>query len=230
MSFGQIIDRREQVKKHPTGRSHVDRDKSPRSILSVDAIVLHSMGFDWRDDLIHYDKINAHFAVLRSGIVLHLHDITEYLNASDGFNRRAIAIEFAGNPLSDRGKAHGRHGPHVPILAQIFAGRGLVQKLKNENGITHILSHRQSAGAKPGKKDRSNCPGPHIWYNVGEWARSIGLLDGGAGFFITGGLPIPETWRARSNDLTLEDMFRPSSDFGLDASFKKRPGGLLPLP
>jgi hypothetical protein len=130
-----LLDRREHVLKNPIGKLRPDRLKSPRSLDAVDAVVLHSMGFDWSQyDISIYDKVDCHFAVLRSGKVLHLHDISVYLNASAGFNRRGIAVEFEGNPISDRGVAYKeeKYGRHTPTLSQIFAGRGLVERLKKE--------------------------------------------------------------------------------------------------
>ncbi len=204
-----FFDRREHVKNNPIGKLRPSKVHSPRPLNGVDAVVLHSMGFEWsRYSIGIYDKIDAHFAVTRTGQVIHLHDLTVYLNASAGFNRRGIAIEFEGNPPGPRGKAHKeeKFGSHTPTLAQIFAGRGLVQMLKEEHRISYVFAHRQSEGAGG---VRGNCPGPQVWYNVGEWAKSqLGLGDGGPEFAISGGTPIPETWRDRGNDLTLEDMFR----------------------
>jgi hypothetical protein len=97
-----------------------------------------------------------------------------------------------------------KFGVHEPTLSQIMAGRGLLQQLKQDHGITHVFAHRQAD-----RVGRGNCPGPHVWYNVGEWARRLGLSDGGAGFTLTGGAPIPESWRDAAYDLTLEAMFRP---------------------
>jgi hypothetical protein len=85
-----FFDRREDVKKHPGGKRLPVEDKSPRQ--DPDAVVLHAMGFN-RLSYLRYDGVKAHFAVLRDGKVLYLHDISEYLNASHDFNRRGVAIE-----------------------------------------------------------------------------------------------------------------------------------------
>jgi peptidoglycan hydrolase-like protein with peptidoglycan-binding domain len=80
-------------------------------------------------------------------------------------------------------------------------------------GLTHILAHRQSSG------QRENDPGPDIWYHVGQWAvDNLGLKDGGPGFKVGTGNPIPDLWRtwgrakpqpeleaADSEDLEAED-------------------------
>lgn len=114
MTPENFFDRREFVKKNPVGKLLPSRLHSPRSLNGVDAVVLHSMGFDWSKYSIGiYDKVDAHFAVTRSGKVIHLHDLTVYLNASAGFNRRGIAIEFEGNPriTSHRGRARASATP-----------------------------------------------------------------------------------------------------------------------
>ena len=57
-------------------------------------------------------------------------------------------------------------------------------------GLTHVLAHRQSSGT------RENDPGPDIWFDVGQWAvNTLGLKDGGPGFKIDTGNPIPDEWR-----------------------------------
>jgi hypothetical protein len=74
--------------------------------------------------------------------------------------------------------------------AQIAAGRKLVNHLVKTIGLTHILAHRQAWPT------RENCPGPDIWYQVGQWAiETLGLNDGGPGFKIGSGNPIPNEWR-----------------------------------
>jgi hypothetical protein len=186
-----FFDRRDAVREHRRGRGLAVEDRSPRQ--APDAIVLHAMGFN-RESHLSYDGVNAHFAVLRDGKVLYLHDISEYLNASHDFNRRGVAIEFAGNPPNANGGYYrpDRFGRHIPTREQIRAGRALVRALVDSRGITHIFGHRQSCGTKI-------CPGPHLWYNIGRWAvQELGLSDGGAGYSTSNayctGRAIPESW------------------------------------
>jgi hypothetical protein len=78
--------------------------------------------------------------------------------------------------------------------AQIDAGRTLVKYLIKKIGLTHVLAHRQSSGS------RENDPGPDIWYGVGQWAvDNLGMKDGGPGFKIDSGNPIPDEWRNWGN-------------------------------
>ena len=202
MDIPNFYDRRAEVAANPKGRARVVDGRTPRDMGRVDAVVLHSMSFDWSAYPIqHYDTVKCHFAVLRRGAVLWLHDVNEYLFASHGFNTRGIAIEFEGNPISSvTGKAYKeeKYGRHEPTLSQIFAGRALLQGLKQDYGAQFVFAHRQAEG-----DSRSNCPGPHVWYNVAEWAKRVGFNDGGPGFAIEGGAAIPESWRDKKWDLTV---------------------------
>jgi len=191
-----FIDRTAHVTRNSTGRSRVKGYRM--NAIGVDAVVLHQMGFNRGSATESFDTVTAHFAVLRNGDVLLLHPIDEYLHASNGLNARGIAIEFEGAFPSERGRWH-RDVPTIqqilPTLAQITAARKLITGLRNRGTIAHIFAHRQSNGDQ-----KSNCPGPHVWYNVGQYFVNSGLLsDGGRGFtFSRGsrtGMPIPDAWR-----------------------------------
>jgi hypothetical protein len=197
LAMMKFHDRREAVKKHRVGKKRAKENKRA----PLNTVVLHSMGFDRGNVLNAYDGVNAHFAVLRSGDILYLHDVSEYLYASHDFNARGIAIEFAGNPPSSRGKAafEKKFGLHIPTLHQVESGRKLVRLLTQASGIRYVHGHKQSCGGKV-------CPGPHIWYNVGRWAvRTLGLSDGGTGYktsnkYCTGRV-IPDSWNDAKYDL-----------------------------
>lgn len=170
------------------------RGKS-RPSAAIDSIVLHQMGFNRGNDPALYKTVKAHFAVLSDGKALQLHPADTYLAASSDFNADSIAIEFAGNFRSDRGKwwsEGGKTRKDVLMSAQISGGRDLVRHLHETYGLSFIFAHRQ--GEEPNA--RGNCPGPEIWYQIGEWAvRELGMSDGGRGFHEKRGAAIPESWR-----------------------------------
>jgi hypothetical protein len=171
--------------------------KGTRDPKKVYALVLHQMAccFKPKDPLKRFLSLGAHFAILADGRILQLHPISALVWASNGFNNRSVAVEFAGNFPSIRGKwwKGDTYGRNYPTQAQIEAGRTLVRYLINKIGLTHILAHRQSSGT------RENDPGPDIWHGVGQWAvENLGLKDGGPGFKIGTGNPIPDAWRTRS--------------------------------
>ena len=197
--------------------------QSPRKS-GIDAIVLHHMavskGYPGKkdgNDVNNYLLTGAHYIVLHDGKVAQLYDDRDYLNASDSFNGRSIAIEFAGNfpyqdfkwwnPRPTKDNPYPTHYFNYLTPAQALAGRCLVEHIKKNNpGIKYILAHRQSCGP-----DRPYDPGQDVWLAVGEWAiRNLGLSDkDNTGKPILGacmancngkhqrcpGLPIPADWR-----------------------------------
>ena len=177
-----------------TTKSDKSNRKGNRDPKSVYALVLHQMACCARrkDPLRSYLKIKSHFAILRDGTILQLHPISALLWASNGFNARSVAVEFAGNFPSTRNQwwQGDKFGRDRPTQAQFDAGRYLIRYLIRTMGLTHVLAHRQSSGT------RENDPGPDIWSQVGQWAvDKLGLKDGGPGFKIGSGNPIPDAWR-----------------------------------
>lgn len=168
--------------------------KGTRDPKTVYALVLHQMAccFRRRDPLKSYLRIKAHFAILPEGQILQLHPVSALIWASHGFNARSVAVEFAGNFPSTRGRwwKGEKYGRNQVAPAQIEAGRCLVRHLIRTMGLRVVLAHRQSSNM------RENDPGPDIWYHVGQWAvDTLGLSDGGPGFKIGTGNPIPDEWR-----------------------------------
>jgi hypothetical protein len=169
-----------------------DRRKGRRDPSTVKYLVLHQMAFSRGNNPDRYNAVTAHYAILPNGRILQLHPVSALLWASNGFNRKSVAVEFAGNFPNTRGKCWetGKYGCHKLTQAQIAAGRYLVKHLIEQIGLTHIFAHRQAA------KTRENCPGPDIWYHIGQWAiDNMGLKDGGPGYKIDLGHAIPDAWR-----------------------------------
>jgi hypothetical protein len=168
--------------------------KGTRDPKTVYALVLHQMAccFTPKDPLKRFLGIGAHFAITHDGRILQLHPVSALVWASNGFNNRSVAVEFAGNFPSTRGKwwKGETYGMNRPTAAQITAGRQLIRHLIQTIGLTHVLAHRQSSGT------RENDPGPDIWFDVGQWAVStLGMKDGGPNFKIGTGNAIPDEWR-----------------------------------
>ena len=168
--------------------------KGTRDPKTVYALVLHQMAccFRPKDPLKRFLSLGAHFAILPDGRILQLHPVSALVWASNGFNNRSVAVEFAGNFPNTRGRwwKGETYGANRPTAEQFASGRALIRHLIRTIGITHVVAHRQSSGT------RENDPGPDIWYQVGQWAvDSLGLKDGGPGFKIGTGNPIPAEWR-----------------------------------
>mgnify|MGYP002625500153 CR=1 FL=1 len=180
------------------------------------AVVLHQMGFSRGNDPYKYRKVTAHYTIMPDGTIAQNHPVEAWLPASHGFNQGGIAIEFAGNfpsragstdpdhfwkplPFIDKnGKQHPGFGMDQLTVEQVSSGRWLLEYLQKivlpERGLdlTVVLAHRQSSG------DRGNDPGPDVWREVGQWGVDhLGLSDGGPGFQVDSGNPIPDHWRSK---------------------------------
>jgi hypothetical protein len=183
----------------------------------IDAAVLHQTAFSRGNTPELYLTVNAHFVVLPNGLILHLHPIEANLWASNAFNDVGIAIEFVGNFPTEKGVWwQGDPGRHTPTKDQINSGRDLLRSRVNTQDIDFVFAHRQGyisddrlggpdpfrselrqgSVASPQTNQRSNCPGPDIWHGIGEWAlTNLGLSDGGKGYKLADGDPLPHSWR-----------------------------------
>jgi N-acetyl-anhydromuramyl-L-alanine amidase AmpD len=167
------------------------KSKRHERACKIDAVVLHQTGFSRGLDPQRYLKVTAHFVVLADGTVLQLHPVTARLSASDGFNCKSVSVEFVGNFPSISGKWWRPHeyGANEVTPEQIEAGRALLRALEGI-GVRNVFAHRQSSSS------RGNDPGPDLWRGVGQWAiDKLGFSDGGRGYAIDDGNPIPDEWR-----------------------------------
>jgi N-acetyl-anhydromuramyl-L-alanine amidase AmpD len=164
--------------------------RSPRTG-RVDAVVLHQMGLSRGNDLQRYRQVTAHFVIVPDGQIIQLHPTSARLSASQGFNGRSVAIEFAGNLRSLDGKwwRPETYGRDTLTRAQVESGRKLLRGLASQ-GVRFVFAHRQSYD------QRGNDPGPEIWASVGQWAiDTLRMSDGGSDYAIDSGRPIPADWR-----------------------------------
>jgi N-acetyl-anhydromuramyl-L-alanine amidase AmpD len=156
------------------------------------------MAYNIGNDVNTYLRVGAHYIVTADGQVAQLYDDFDYLNASNDFNPRSIAIEFAGNFPDNRYRWWRDRDSTSPLPdrcyvtpAQIRAGRCLLSTLKARlPTIKYLYAHRQSS------KDREGDPGPDVWFNIGEWALSnLNLTDRLPRTYVGTGQPIPDAWR-----------------------------------
>lgn len=174
----------------------INRSKTPRKLAQIDAVVLHQMAFSRGTDLRKYLKVGVHYIVMSDGKIGQLHPHSTYLNASNGFNRRSVAIEFAGNFPDINGrywkpKDKQKWMRNIVTQDQINAGRYLLAQLKKKlPNLRFVYAHRQSSWS------RTNDPGPDLWRGVGEYAiRKLGY-DPDSREHISGtGKAIPAGWR-----------------------------------
>lgn len=166
----------------------------PRAAVRIDAVVLHQTSMSRGNVADAYVKTHAHYVVMQDGRILHLHPIESFIIASSAFNEDAISIEFVGNFPTDNGHywQGEKFGKHTLSSQQINGGRDLLRYLVDNYGIAFVFAHRQGEAVN----SRGNCPGPDVWFNIGQWAvNNLGLSDGGPGYKEGKGSPIPDSWR-----------------------------------
>ncbi|MCF6263471.1 MAG: N-acetylmuramoyl-L-alanine amidase [Xanthomonadales bacterium] len=160
-----------------------------RDLADIDSLVLHQTSVLRNDphDITKYFKISVHFIIVPDGTIYRLYDNEVKCNGSSGFNGRSVSVEFEGKFRHDR--KNGGVGKNKPTLAQLRSGRKLIVYLKKKlTNFKYVLAHSQSAN--------KNCPGPEIWYNVGEWAIKKGLcLASGRDIKEGSGKAIPDSWK-----------------------------------
>lgn len=176
----------------------INRARTPRNLNKINAVVLHQMAFNRNNDLHKYLRVTAHYIVMQDGKIGQLHPNTTYLQASNGFNRRSVAIEFAGNFPNMKGrwwkpKSKSKWSQNQVTQAQVLAGRCLLAHLKKTlPNLQYVYAHRQSSWS------RINDPGPDLWHDVGEYAiNRLGYDPAGKNHVNGSGNPIPIEWTRR---------------------------------
>lgn len=177
--------------------------RDPRTLTSL---VLHHMAYKAKDEKGNYSnpatyvRVGAHFCIMLDGRIMQHHPVSRFIWHSNGTSPLSVGVEFEGNfpdvngkwwyPRNKKtGKLMKINEDH-PTAAQYESGRFLLKYLQLILNLRHVLVHRQSSD------DRTNDPGPHIWYNVGEWAlTNLGIKDGGKDFKVGTGAAIPASWR-----------------------------------
>lgn len=186
----QILDRTAYARLSQKAKPHT-RTRDPGQ---VDAVVLHQMGFSRGNDPSRYDSVTAHYKILPDGTIIYSHPWSTRLPAANGFNSRSVSVEFAGNFPKRIGSRDpkdfwnpSKMGMNNLTPAAARAGQALMRHLFGR-GIRYVFAHRQSA-------NKTIDPGPAVWFNVGEYAKRLGMSDGGENYHISGGSAIPDYWR-----------------------------------
>jgi N-acetyl-anhydromuramyl-L-alanine amidase AmpD len=155
------------------------------------------------ESISRYDSVGAHFAVTRMGKVIWLHDFDRQVAAANGWNDGTVSIEVDGLYAGVEGDAStvwddpstpSKEQAMVLTPATVTALKALLRWIKQQLGpqMNAIVSHRQASD------DRRNDPGSAIWQQAAlPMSAELGCSDGGIGFKLGDGLPIPEVWDSR---------------------------------
>lgn len=173
-----------------------------RSWKQITGIVLHQTACTLGERARRWYTLGAHVGVTRGGQVFWVHDLRTIVWHANGFNGSTVGIEmdgeYAGVEGNDRTfwrpKTEPNRQPQIPtpelIEAAKAAVRWIVADVARHGGqVTRLLAHRQASA------DRQSDPGSRLWQDVGlAMIAEIGLSDGGPGYKVGDGLPIPGEW------------------------------------
>ena len=190
----KIVDRRKSASpKHVYGK---------RAWSKVTGICLHQTACVLGENPPRWDGIGCHVGVTRSGKVIWLHDFDKLVVHGNRWNAQTVGIEIdgmyegvQGNPKTFwRPKDRPDLQPQRPTAVQLRAVRDLIRFIKaqvEENGgeVNALVAHRQAS------ENRRNDPGSEIWKEVAlPMSEELDLSDGGPGFKLSSGYPIPVEW------------------------------------
>ncbi len=170
-----------------------------RPISQVTGICLHQTACYMGERPQRYDNTGAHVVVTRAGKVIWLHDWNRKVAAANGWNNGTVSIEVDGLYAGVEGDPSTVwDDPSTPFKEKgmtltpesVKALKETVRWIKSQvPGITKLVSHRQSSGS------RRNDPGSAIWHDAAlPLMTELNLSDGGKGFKLDNGYPIPEEW------------------------------------
>lgn len=178
--------------------------KGVRPWKEITGITLHQTACWMGNKPERYKKLRAHVAVLQSPepTAVLVYPPTDIVYHGNAFNRTDVGFEFDGLFAGVEGDKRtawdggGKYRVGSPSENQIAAGRFAVERIMemvaaHGGEIKYIHAHRQS------NETRLSDPGSAVWQAVGVWAQKrFGLSDGGEGYKLRDGNPIPREWDA----------------------------------
>lgn len=149
-----------------------------------------------------WDSVGAHIGITRGGKLIWLHDFDRVVAHGNGWNAQTVGIEVDGlyagieGDLSTVWDDPSTPAREQPMTLTLEAARTLVATIEwicdevaaQGGNVRALVAHRQSSGS------RRSDPGEAIWKAAAPIAKHLGLTDGGAGFKIGDGRPIPKEW------------------------------------
>jgi N-acetyl-anhydromuramyl-L-alanine amidase AmpD len=174
-----------------------------RPITQVTGACLHQTACNLGERVERYNSVGAHFAVTRAGKVIWLHDFNRLVCHGNGWNAGTVGIEIDGlyagvegdpSTVWDDPSTPGREQGQKLTQETVLATRALLRWIKAQLGprMNAIVAHRQSSDS------RRNDPGSAIWKEIALPLHvELGCTDGGIGFKLNDGYPIPASWDPR---------------------------------
>lgn len=185
---------------HPRPRLYSAR-RSPRK--GITGVTLHQTGCEMPRNPLNWRRLNAHIGLTQEGQIVIVNDPRDFIWHAQKLSYHTIGIEIEGNypGLMDDPKTlwKGGGGPHrlnPEMLTALDHLRDyLITWFATENQEwKYIHAHRQSAHS------RIADPGEEIWKAVAiPWMEATGATDGGPGFYVGKGRPVPQQWSGDAN-------------------------------
>lgn len=150
-------------------------------------------------------RLGAHIGVTRSGKIIWVHDFDKIMYHGNGWNKQTVGIEIDGRYPGVKGNLKTFWKPKskpntkpTPLSQETVEAsqeviRWICEFVKRHGGrVKFLVAHRQSSGT------RRSDPGSEIWQDIAiSMQRVLKLEDGGPGFKIGKGRPIPEEWNPK---------------------------------
>jgi N-acetyl-anhydromuramyl-L-alanine amidase AmpD len=149
--------------------------------------------------------LKAHYGVTYSGQIYRVHPEEELVWHAQQLSKTEIGIEISGFFCGIDGDLKTRPGgpkewaiqsvtPEQVVAVKELV-RYLVSLVASHGGkLAHLHAHRQSTD------DRTPDPGSRVWQEIAmPLMAELGLSDGGPGWVVGKGQPIPKEWDPRSN-------------------------------
>jgi hypothetical protein len=189
-----LIDLRAQASQE---KAYAKRDWS-----KVTGVCLHQTACVLGERPLRWAGIGCHLGITRAGKVIWLHDFNKAVVHGHGWNAQTVGIEIDGTYAGVEGnlktfwrpKNEPNRQPQELTAATVEEAlqtiRWIVATVAAHGGnIKMLVAHRQSID------DRTSDPGSAIWQAIAmPMHRELKLSDGGKGFTIGKGEPIPEAW------------------------------------
>lgn len=184
-------------------RSSRKHDGGPRPWTQVTGMCAHQTACNLGEKAERMLTVGAHAVITRAGVFHHLHDFNRVIWHGNGWNDGTSGFEFDGLLAGVDGNPktvwNDPDTPWVDVAVrltpeQVDTGLKMIEwhadYVEAHGGkIRALVAHRQSSAS------RRNDPGSQFWKEVAlPLMKKRGWSDGGAGFKIGNGYPIPEEW------------------------------------
>jgi len=183
-----------------TAQASKDPRRGARPWSQVKGVTLHQTGCPMGESVSRWLGLKAHYGVTYSGQIYRVHPEEEMVWHAQQLSKTEIGIEISGFFCGIEGNPKTRPGGPKEWAVQsvtpqqVEAVKELVRYRKrllqsHRGDLTHLHAHRQATD------DRTPDPGSKVWKEIGlPLMAELGLGDGGPGWVVGKGQPIPEAW------------------------------------